>query len=222
MQVDGITRWLTRASAVLGVIGLLAVAPHGSVAVAANAPVTANLCRLLTTAEVGRALKVTVVRAEGLQTEEVGCEFSAKGNPADATSGHTVELAKSAATAHGTKLDSPTEDLIAALSKGLLKGSDADTSATAAERHPGEIVVLTIEIQPGDADDQMDITRSTMTGLSPTAVTTVTGLGDQAFDTGGARLTVKKGKTMIQFTYPGCTCTTRDVVPLARKVVNAL
>jgi hypothetical protein len=31
-------------------------------------------------------------------------------------------------------------------------------------------------------------------------------------------LTVRKGKTMIQFTYK----TTKDVVPVARKVVDAL
>ena len=44
----------------------------------------------------------------------------------------------------------------------------------------------------------------------------------QLFDSGGAMLSVRKGKRMIQFTYPSCACTTKDIVPLARKVVSGL
>jgi hypothetical protein len=212
-------------SVAVGITGVFIVMAQGSAARAADGSAASghpDLCRLLTKADVSRALKVTIVRAEALDTEEVGCEFSAQGSPADATAGHTVQLAKSTAAAHGATLDGPTEKLIETFSKGIFQGSDADKSASAAARHPGEVRVLTIAIQPGDANDQMPITRRTMAGLSPKGVTTVVGLGDEAFDSGGAMITARKGKTMIQFTYPSCACTTKDIVPLARKVVDAL
>jgi hypothetical protein len=68
----------------------------------------------------------------------------------------------------------------------------------------------------------MLLTRRTLAGLSPKGIKTVLNLGEEAFDSGDAMLTVRKGKTMIQFTYKSCTCTTKDVVPLARKVADAL
>ena len=120
-----------------------------------------DLCGLLTKAEVSRALKVTIVRAEALDTDQVGCEFSAKGTLADAGAGHATELANSAAAAHGTTLDASTQNLINAFGKGIFQGSDADKSATSAARHPGEVPVLTVAIQPGDAEDQMRRTRRT-------------------------------------------------------------
>lgn len=182
----------------------------------------ADLCRLLTKAEVSQALKVTIVRAEALDTEQVGCEFSATGSLADSSAGHYAELAKSAAAAHGSAIDGPTEKLIESFGKGIFQGSDAAKSSTASARHAGEIPVFTFAIQPGDAEEQMRVNRRTMAGLSPQSVKTVVGLGDESFDSGGAMLTVRKGKTMIQFTYKSCTCTTKDVIPLARKVVDAL
>lgn len=182
----------------------------------------ADLCRLLTKSEVSQALKITIVRAEALQTQEAGCEFSAKESIADAGAGHITELAKNNAAAHGSTIDGPTEQLIQSFSKGIFQGSDADKSSTAAARHAGEIPILTFAIQPGDAEEQMPTTRRTLAGLSPKGVKTVVGLGDESFDSGGSMLTVRKGKKMIVFTYKACTCTTNDIVPLARKVVDAL
>ena len=182
----------------------------------------ADLCRLLTKAEVSQALKVTIVRAEALDTEQAGCEFSMHGSLADASAGHYAQLAKSTAAAHGSAIDGPTEKLLESFGKGVFQGSDAEKSSTATARHPGEIPVFAFAIQPGDAEEQMRISRRSMAALSPQGIKTVVGLGDESFDSGGAMLTVRKGKTMIQFTYKSCTCTTKDVIPLARKVVAAL
>ena len=57
----------------------------------------ANLCGLLSQAEVTHALHVIVVRAEAPETEFPGCEFSIKATQADAGAGHMTEVAKSAA-----------------------------------------------------------------------------------------------------------------------------
>jgi hypothetical protein len=182
----------------------------------------ANLCALVSKAEVSRALHVVIVRAEAPDTDLPGCDFSIKGTPAAAGSGHAVELAKSAAQANGTQLNDATQKLISSFANGVFQGSDSDQSATAGARHPGEVPVFTFAILPGDGKDQMSVTRQAHAGISPTAVTTIAKLGDDAFASGGAMLNVRKGNKMIQFTYPSCACTTQDVVPLARKIVDQL
>jgi hypothetical protein len=202
-------------------IALSAVLPS---APADTAPASsgANLCALVSKAEVSRALRVAIVRAEAPDSDLSGCDFSIKGTLAAAGSGHTVELAKSAAQANGVQLDGATQKLISSFATGIFQGSDADKSATASARHPGEVPVFTFVILPGDANDQMRATRQAHAGISAAAVTTIAKLGDDAFDSGGAMLNVRKGNRMIQFTYPSCACTLQDVVPLARKIVDQL
>jgi hypothetical protein len=136
------------------------------------------------------------------------------------TASHTTQIAKSAASANGSNIDGPTEKLIDTFGKLLLKGSTADTPATA--RHVGEVPVFGFAILPGSGEDQMRLSRQTQTGIAGAAVTSVANLGDEAFDSGGAMLSVRKGKRMIQFTYPSCSCTLREIIPLARKVVDQL
>lgn len=202
-------------------IALSAAAPSAP-ADTAPAGSGANLCALVSKAEVSRALRVAIVRAEAPETNLPGCDFSIKGTLAAAGSGHTVELAKSAAQANGVQLDGATQKLISSFATGIFQGSDADKSATASARHPGEVPVFTFVILPGDANDQMRATRQAHAGISAAAVTTIAKLGDDAFDSGGAMLNVRKGNRMIQFTYPSCACTLQDVVPLARKIVDQL
>jgi hypothetical protein len=202
-------------------IALSAIVPRAQ-AETAPAAAGANLCALVSKAEVSRALRVAVVRAEASDTNLPGCDFSIKGTPAAAGSGHVVELAKSAAQANGTQLDDATQKLLSSFATGIFQGSDSDKSATANARHPGEVPVFAFVILPGDGNDQMRVTRQSHAGISPAAVTTIAKLGDEAFDSGGAMLNVRKGNRMIQFTYPSCACTTQDVVPLARKIVDQL
>jgi hypothetical protein len=202
-------------------IALSAIVPRAQ-AETAPAAAGANLCALVSKAEVSRALRVAIVRAEASDTNLPGCDFSIKGTPAAAGSGHVVELAKSAAQANGTQLDDATQKLLSSFATGIFQGSDSDKSATANARHPGEVPVFAFVILPGDGNDQMRLTRQTHAGISPAAVTTIAKLGDEAFDSGGAMLNVRKGNRMIQFTYPSCACTTQDVVPLARKIVDQL
>ena len=182
----------------------------------------ADLCRLASKEAVSRALRVTIVRAEASATDLPGCDFSIKGTPAAAGSGHAVELAKSAAQANGTQLDDATQKMIARFATGVFQGSDSDKEATEKARHPGEVPVFTFTIIPGDGNEQMRLTRQSHAGISPASVKTISNLGDEAFDSGGAMLSVRKGNKMIQFTYPSCACTTQDVVPLARKIVDQL
>jgi hypothetical protein len=192
--------------------------------VLADEPVTKppakDLCRLITMTEVGHTLGVEIVRAEAPDSELAGCDFSVRGSGADLAASHSAQLAKNAASANGSTIDGPTEKLIETFGKAIFKGSAADTPSTA--RHPGEVPVFSFAILPGNGSDQMRLTRQIHAGISPRGITMVSNLGDEALDSGGAMLSVRKGDRMIQFTYPSCSCTTREVVPLARKIVNQL
>jgi hypothetical protein len=200
-----------------------AVVVTAAMAFALGAPAKgADLCALVSKAEVSQALRVAIVRAAASDTELGGCDFSIKSTPAAASTGHAVDLAKSAAQANGTQLDDATQKLLATFANGVFQGSDSEKSAAANARHPGEVAVFSFVVLPGDANDQMRATRAAHSGIAPVAVTTIANLGDEAFDSGGAMLSVRKGKRMIQFTYPSCACTTKDIVPLARKVVSGL
>ncbi len=203
---------------------LVAVAAAAPIAQAGTVPTDkgANLCALVSKAEVGRALHVDIVRAEAPDTGLPGCDFSIKGTPAATGTGHIVAYTKGAATAKGAELDDATQKMIASFANGIFKGSDADKAATAGARHPGEVPVFSFAILPSDGNDLMQATRDAHTGISPAGVTTIPKLGDEASDSGGAMLNVRKGKRMIQFTYPSCACTVDDVVPLARKIVDQL
>jgi hypothetical protein len=65
---------------------------------------------------------------------------------------------------------------------GIFQGSDSEKSSTAAARHAGEFPVFTYSIQPGDAEEQLLLTRRTLAGLSPKGIKTALNLGDEAFD----------------------------------------
>jgi hypothetical protein len=205
-------------------LALIALGPGSNLKAADDSAAASrpDLCRFLSQAEVSQALKVSIVRAEATDTEEAGCEFSIRGSLTDSAAGHYTQLAKSSAAAQGAVIDGPTEKLIDTFAKGIFQGSDSEKAATAGARHAGEFPVFTYIIQPGDAEEQMPLTRRTLAGLAPKGIKTVVNLGDEAFDSGGAMLTVRKGKTMIQFNYKACNCTTKDIVPLARKVVGEL
>jgi hypothetical protein len=202
---------------VLKVLGALLVA-CSTAAMAQEGP--KDLCSLLSKADVSRALGMEIVRSEVPETDLAGCDFSTRGSAANLTASHTTQLAKSAASANGSSIDGPTEKLLQTFGNALLKGSDADTPATA--RHAGEVPVFGFAIMPGDGSDQMRLTRQTHAGIAGAGVATVPNLGDEAFDSAGAMLSVRKGKRMIQFIYASCPCTTREIIPLARKVVNQL
>ena len=207
---------------ILGTLVALAAALPRAQADSTPTATGRDLCALVSNAEVSRALHVVIVRSEAPDTDLPGCDFSVKGTPSATGTGHIVALSKGAAEAKGAQLDDATQKMISSFATGIFKGSDADKAAIAGARHPGEVPVFSFAILPSDGTDLMHATREAHAGISPAAVTTVPKLGDEAFDSGGAMLSVRKGNRMIQFTYPSCSCTVQDIVPLARKIVDQL
>jgi hypothetical protein len=87
--------------------------------------------------------------------------------------------------------------------------------------HPGELPVLVFSVMhSADAVTEMKNNRDALGRIGP--LTVIANLGDEAFESAGSTLMVRKGGNVIRFFYTQCNCTSKDVVPLARQIVAGL
>jgi len=175
----------------------------------------ADLCKIANPAAVSKALHATIVRAEAPEGSDAGCEYSAKSTPVNSTTNHAIAMASGM---QGVPLDPQSTKIISGFFNGVL--GDAAAKQEKQARHPGEIPVLAFSVSSGDAQEQMKLNRDTMGRMSK--VTTVPDLGDEAFETSGSVLMVRKGDKFIQFLYTQCNCASQDVIPLAKQIVAGL
>jgi len=181
---------------------------------AANASAT-NSCGLLSAAAVSQALHVAVVRVEPSEQDAQICEYSIKGKGSKAVADHSMAIANATG---GQPMDAMQQKILQNFTSAIFANADADAEKNA--KHPGEIAALTVELISSDAAMTMNMSRKTLAGGRP--VTPIAGLGDEAFATAESMLFVRKGDRMVQFTYTGCACTDKDVVPLARVALASL
>jgi len=177
----------------------------------------ADLCRIASPAAVSRALHATIVRAEPPEgsNANAGCEYSAKGTPVNSATHHAIAMTGAMG---GAPMDPQSAKIVSGFFNGVL--GDASAKQEKQARHPGEIPVLAISVSSGNAQEQMKLNRDMMGRMSK--VTTVPDLGDDAIETSGSTLMVRKGNLFIQFLYTQCNCASQDVIPLARQIVAAL
>lgn len=177
--------------------------------------VGADLCSIASPAAVSSALHATIVRAESPEGSDAGCEYSAKGAPVNSATNHAMAMAKGMG---GASIDPQSAKIVSGFFNAVL--GDASAKQEKQARHPGEIPVLVFSVSPGNAQEQMKLNRDMMGRMSK--VTTVPDLGDDAIETSGSTLMVRKGNKFIQFLYTQCNCASQDVIPLARQIVAAL
>jgi hypothetical protein len=175
----------------------------------------ADLCKIASPAAVSKALHAAIVRAEPPEGSDAGCEYSAKGTPVNSTTNHAMAMANGMGAA---PLDPQSSKILSGFFNGVLGESSAKQEKQA--RHPGEIPVLVFSVSSGNAQEQMKLNRDMMGRMSK--ITTVPELGDDAIETSGSTLMVRKGNKFIQFLYTQCNCASQDVIPLARQIVAAL
>jgi hypothetical protein len=173
------------------------------------------LCKIASPAAVSKALHAAIVRAEPPEGSDAGCEYSAKGTPVNSTTNHAMAMANGMGAA---PLDPQSSKILSGFFNGVLGESSAKQEKQA--RHPGEIPVLVFSVSSGNAQEQMKLNRDMMGRMSK--ITTVPELGDDAIETSGSTLMVRKGNKFIQFLYTQCNCASQDVIPLARQIVAAL
>jgi hypothetical protein len=179
-------------------------------------------CRFLSKAEVSQAVGLTVIRTEA---REGGCSYIAKGDPADVTAKHLSSMLG------GMGADAKTQQMAQKFAGGLFSQQEANDKSLAAEAATGEIPVLVLSFTAGHAAMEMKANRAAFqhlgggaTGASAanSATGDLAGIGDEAYVAGGSMLMVRKGNTMVRFTYISCPCNTDNIKPLARTLASRL
>jgi hypothetical protein len=180
-------------------------------------------CRYLSTQEVSQAVGVTVIRAEG---EGGACSYIAKGDPADMTAKHASSMISGLA---GPGMDAKTKNTLEGFAGGLFKQQEAEDKSLSAAAAKGEVPVLGVDFQVGNAEATMKLSRASFryaTSGAGSAKSSGTGdldgIGDEAYLAGGGMLLVRKGNTIARFTYISCPCNTDNIKPLAKVVASRM
>jgi hypothetical protein len=166
---------------------------------------------LLSKQDVAEAVKMDVVRAEAPEGGDAGCQYSVIGDYVDLIAKHTALLQKD-------QTNDQQRQMIEQFSKSIGHGADTQENNSA---HPGESPVFVFSVSNSGATAQMSMTRTVFGRMAP-AFTDLPGIGDDAFDIGGAMILARKGDKIVRVMYMMCPCTRGDAVPLVRKIVSNL
>ena len=168
-------------------------------------------CTLLSKEAVGRSIGVAIVAT---RTTATGCEYLAKGTPAELTGKHIAAMmaARGASTQQ--------QQMIQNLSRGLLGSAQNDADGDSPNPEVNS-AVLAFTIDPNSAKTQMTLDQNAPGSIGSTGKP-LAGIGDEAFDTAGSIMTVRKGNKLIRIIYSTCPCTVNAIKPLAQQLAGAL
>jgi hypothetical protein len=168
-------------------------------------------CRFLSKEDVSRFTGVPIVAT---RTTADGCQYLAKGTAADMTGKH---IAAMVAMANNGTTTPEQQQIIQNLSRNLL----GRASATDESNQNEEItVVVSFTIDPNSAKSQMALNQNVLGSIGPGRP--VAGIGDEAFDSAGAVLMVRKGDKLVRIVYSTCPCNLNQIKPLAQELAGAL
>jgi len=182
-------------------------------------------CRFLSKAEVSKAVGLLVIRTEA---KDGTCSYIAKGDPADVTAKHLSSMLG------GMGADAKTQQMAQKFAGGLFAQQEAADKSLHDEAATGEIPVLVLGFNTGNAAMEMKMNRAAFAHLrdgsqsdlnvSPAHTTTgdLAGIGDEAYVAGGSMIMLRKGNTVARFTYISCPCNTDNIRPLAQAVASRL
>jgi hypothetical protein len=176
-------------------------------------------CRFLSKAEVSKAVGLPIIRTE---SQENGCNYIAKGDPADITAKHLSSMLS------GMGADAQTQKLAQKFAGGLFAQQEATDKSLSAEAAKGEIPVLALLFTTGHAATEMKMNRRAfdhINGGAPASNETGTdlsGIGDEAYVAGGSMLLLRKGNVLARMTYVSCPCNTDNIKPLAKTLATRL
>ena len=174
-----------------------------------------DACSLLAKEDVTLAVKMEVVRAEATEGKGAGCTYSVQGETTDLVAKHATLLQK------GDMTEQQRQSM-ESFAKTIFKNANAEQSGTTTNSaHPGESPVLVFNVDNQGAKALMSMTRATLGRMGP-SLTELPGLGDDAFDLAGAIIMVRKGDKILNVMYMMCPCAREDVVPLVKKIADAL
>jgi hypothetical protein len=167
-------------------------------------------CRLLSKEDVSRFIGITVVAT---RTTPTGCEYLAKGTSAEMAAKHIAAMM----AARGASAQQ--QQMFQSLSKGLLNSkSETDGSDQNADVNS---VVLAFTIDPNSSRSEMALNQNVLGGMGPGGKP-LAGIGDEAFDTAGAVMLIRKGDKLIRIVYSTCPCALTAIKPLAQQLAAAM
>ncbi len=172
-----------------------------------------NACNLVSKAEVSAAIGMEVTSTESKWGSGPSCTYFVKGDVRDLTAKHMSLMQKD-------QTDKKTQQMIEDMSKSMFHGMA--TTDTSSSDHPGEAPALVISVQDQGARLQMKLSKAALGNLGPVGAVAIPDLGDEAFDSSGAMLFVRKGEKLVWFAYTSCPCSRDELVPLARTAVGNL
>jgi hypothetical protein len=166
-------------------------------------------CRFLNREDVSRLIGVPIVATK---TTDVSCAYLAKGTSAEMSGKHVAAMmARQGASAQQ-------QQMIQSLSRGLLGSAPGRNDENSVN---GNTVVVAFSIDPNSAQTQTTANENVLGTMGP-GRTSVAGIGDEAFDTAGSVMLVRKGNKLIRITYSTCPCTVDAIKPLAQRLAAAL
>ena len=170
-----------------------------------------DYCGLLSKDDVSAAIGIPIVTTHAISD---GCEYLAEGTSADMTARHLSAMA-------GDKgADRQTQDAFHKLAGGVFSAQQSESKEQTAGEN-GHVPVVVFGIDSGSARAQMKLNEKVLGALGPQSPK-IEGIGDEAFDSAGGMMFVRKGDTLIRITYLMCPCTTDAIKPLARKLADGI
>jgi hypothetical protein len=174
---------------------------------------TGDPCRFLTTAQVSKAIGVPILE---MRIDGSSCEYLARGTAANMTSKHLSVIAGQRGA------DKATQEKLEKFARNLFETQQKNAEA-AEPNGVTETAVLTISFDEDSAQSEMTLNSKVLGAFGQTGDNSeVEGIGDEAFVAAGGMMLIRKGDTLVRFTYLSCPCTTKEIVPLAKEVVAAL
>lgn len=173
----------------------------------------ADPCGLLSKEDVGQVVKMEVVRAERTRGNNSGCQYNVMGSYPDMVASHLTMMQKDLAQNQMTDAQKKQMDELA---KSFFRSANAQEGNMS--EHPGESPVFLFNVNNAAAKAQMSMTRLAFSRMGP-AFTEFQGIGDEAFDIGGAMIMARKGDNAVVVMYMMCPCTKDDAQSLVRKIV---
>jgi hypothetical protein len=186
-------------------------------------------CRFLGKEDVSRAAGIEIIRVD---PQDSGCNYIAKGDPADMVSKHMTSMVTSQAKSNGANPTADQTKLMQQITGSFFKqqeSSDKDLSKQAAT---GEVPILSVSFSSGNAEMEMKMNRMAFNHIKggnaegkttdQSATGDLDGIGDEAYEMGGTGLILRKGQTVVHMMFPYCPCDAKAIKPLAANIANQL
>jgi hypothetical protein len=186
-------------------------------------------CRFLSKEEVSQAVGIQIIRAEA---QDSGCNYIARGDPADMVSKHMTSMVTSQAKSNGSAPTAQQQKMMQQITGAFFKQQESSDKDLSKEAATGEVSILSVSFSTGNAEMEMKLNRMAFNHLKAgnadgkttdqSATGDLDGIGDEAYEMGGTGLIVRKGQTIARFMFPYCPCEANAIKPLASNLANKL